>query len=50
LRVKPCLLFGGYWGYSRGDYGGREHWLIGVPLLIVVLVVLFGGGYYGTQL
>jgi len=53
LIVILILLFGGvggYWGYSRGYYGGRGHGLIWVLLLIVVLVVLFGGGHYGTQL
>jgi hypothetical protein len=37
---------GGYWGYSRGYYGGG-HGLIWLVLIIVVFV-LFGDGHPGT--
>jgi hypothetical protein len=43
------LVERGYYGYSRGYYGGRGHGLIWLIVIIVILMLLFGGGHFGTR-
>jgi len=38
---------GGYYGYSRGHYGGGGLGIVGVVLVVLVVVALFGRPYLG---
>lgn len=44
VLVLFVILFGGSgWGYSRGYYGGGGFGIIGVLLIVMLCLLLFGG-------
>ena len=49
IVVVLFLLFGGggYYGYRGGYYGGRGFGAIGVILVVLIAVALFGHPYFG---
>jgi hypothetical protein len=42
-------LGGGYWGQSRGYYGGGGFGIIGLVVIVLVIAMLFGGFGHGLR-
>jgi hypothetical protein len=50
LVILLLLLFGGgggYYGYSSGYYGGGGFSIVGILVLVLVVMMVFGRGSFG---